>query len=611
MKLTPLTIDEVHLGETPLKARQEANRQYMLGLSSDLLLLPYRFEAGLWTDPVLRTDLHGGWESPTSQLRGHFLGHWLAAAAPLAASGDREVRAKAEVMIDELAHCQRENGGEWAGSIPEKYLEWTARGKAVWAPHYTVHKTFLGLIDFHKATGYPPALEVAVRWAKWFHRWTSPFSQEQMDDILDFETGGMLEIWADLFQLTGDATHRQLMERYTRRRLFDGLLAGRDMVTNMHANTTIPEVLGAARAFEVTGEVRWLRIVEAYWKQTVTDRGQYATGGQTCGEIWSPAGQLSARLGDKNQEHCTVFNMMRLAEFLLRQTGEAAYADYWEKNLHNGVMAQGHWEGNPSHGFTSPDPTKGLITYFLPLRPGAKKGWSSETGHFFCCHGSLVQANATHTGSIWYRSEAGVGLAQWIPSEATWDQGGVAVTARLVADTLSGGTQAINQTPLPSGAPDRWAFQLSVNADRPVAFELRVRLPEWLKSPAVVLVNGEPSGWTSTEPGWGILARTWQNDKVRLELPKQLRAIPLPGDPELFAVLDGPVVLAGLCDEEQTIGDPDKPDTWLVPDNEREWRHWTGSYRTRGQNRGLRFVPLNTVGYERYSVYFRATRTVY
>ena len=38
----------------------------------------------------------------------------------------------------------------------------------------------------------------------------------------------------------------------------------------MHANTTIPEVLGAARAWEVTGDARWRAIVEAYWHYAVT-----------------------------------------------------------------------------------------------------------------------------------------------------------------------------------------------------------------------------------------------------------------------------------------------------------------------------------------------------
>ena len=90
------------------------------------------------------------------------------------------------------------------------------------------------------------------------------------------------------------------------------------------------------------GEQRWRDIVEAYWKLAVDQRGQYATGGQTSGEIWSAPQALGARLGDKNQEYCTVYNMLRLADYLLRWTGDARYADYIEMGIYNGLMAQAY-----------------------------------------------------------------------------------------------------------------------------------------------------------------------------------------------------------------------------------------------------------------------------
>ena len=128
---------------------------------------------------------------------------------------------------------------------------------------------------------------MADRFADWFCQWSAGYTREQFDDILDFETGGMLEVWAQLLQHTGAEKYRTLLQRYYRQRLFTPLLEGKDVLTNMHANTTIPEVLGCARAYEVTGEQRWRDIVEAYWKLAVDQRGQYATGGQTSGEIWS------------------------------------------------------------------------------------------------------------------------------------------------------------------------------------------------------------------------------------------------------------------------------------------------------------------------------------
>jgi DUF1680 family protein len=208
----------------------------------------------------------------------------------------------------------------------------------------------MGLLDAYRYIGSAKALELAEHWAKWFHRWSASFSREKMDEILDFETGGMLEIWAELLAITGRSEYRELMDRYTRRRLFDPLLEGSDPLSNMHANTTIPEILGAARAYEVTGEERWLGIAKAYWELAAERLPRSATGGGTTGEIWVPEERLPHRLGEKNQELCTVYNMMRLAEFLLRHTGEARYADYWERNLRNGVLAQGFWKGSLTHG---------------------------------------------------------------------------------------------------------------------------------------------------------------------------------------------------------------------------------------------------------------------
>lgn len=266
----------------------------------------FNLEAGRDSTTSLES-MHGGWELPSCQLRGHFIGHWLSAAAMrYAATGDAEIKARADAIVDELDKCQQENGGEWVASIPEKYFDWIARGKSVWAPHYTVHKTFMGLIDMYRYAGNEQALRIAEKFADWFYRWSGKFTREQMDDILDYETGGMLEIWAELFGIArarGDdertAMYGALMERYWRGRLFDRLLRGEDPLTNMHANTTIPEVLGCARAYELTGEQKYRDVVEAYWRCAVDERGQYATGGQTCGEIWTPKQELSARLGEK------------------------------------------------------------------------------------------------------------------------------------------------------------------------------------------------------------------------------------------------------------------------------------------------------------------------
>jgi hypothetical protein len=160
----------------------------------------------------------------------------------------------------------------------------------------------------------------------------------------------------------------------------------------------------------------------------------------------------------------------------------------------------------------------------------------------------------------------------------------------------------------PDGAirrPTRWAIDLSVRCERPTDFALKLRLPWWVAGPARITVNGEPQT-ISTEPSSFVaMRRTWSDDRIRIELPKALTACPLPDRPNTVAFMDGPVVLAGLCDEERTLrGDKGNPETLLIPDHEREWSIWKGWYRAAGQERGIRFLPLYEVRDERYTVYF-------
>jgi Uncharacterized protein conserved in bacteria len=605
---SPFSLADVELRDPELLQKREADRVYLLKLTTDNLLRPYRLEAGLWSEAARPEGIHWGWESPSSQLRGHFLGHWLSAASIYAAAtGDREMLGKAEAVIDGLEKCQEANGGEWLGSIPEKYLERIAAGKWVWAPHYTVHKTFMGLMDAHRYIGSRKALALAENWAKWFHRWSSTFSLEEMDEIMDFETGGMLEIWAELYGITGKREYRELMDRYSHRRLFAPLLEGSDPLTNMHANTTVPEIIGAARAYEVTGEGRWLDIVKAYWEIAVERLPRYATGGSTAGEIWVPEGRLPHRLGDKNQELCTVYNLMRLAEFLLRETGEPRYADYWERNLRNGVMAQGFWQGRLTTGAVADHPLAGLVSYFLPMRPGSVKLWASETEHFFCCHGTNVQANAAHTKGIFYESRGELEICQLIESVLTWRRAEGDALVEIRRADLAGHMTRIDGTgPANPCPPDRLAFDISVRCASAAKFAISLRLPWWLSGEARLFVNGAEERIESRPSSFIRVERAWKEDRLRLELPKRLSSELLPGSSDSYAFMDGPDLLAGLCDEERSIycDDPKAPEGNLVSDNEREWSTWTQGYKTRGQDRGIRFIPIRDVGYERYSIYF-------
>lgn len=472
----------------------------------------------------------------------------------------------------------------------------------------------MGLIDAYLFCDNKTALDVAVNLARWFYDWSGKFTREKFNEILDVETGGMLEMWAELYGITGESFIKELIDRYYRTNLFDPLLDGKDVLTNMHANTTIPEVMGAARAYEVTGDKKWFDIIVAYWNMAVTERGTYATGGQTCGEIWSPPNALSARLGDKNQEHCTVYNMMRLAEFLFRHTGEVCYCDYWELNLYNGIMAQAYWKGNASHGLDNNHPDRGLLTYFLPLRSGARKGWSSETEDFFCCHGTLVQANASFTEGLYYQDEKSVSICQYFASTAKFDLNDSDITIKLEIDQQAGNknvssvqnrAQSISEvTSVVHHNPDLLAVDLDIKCEKKSEFTLRIRVPQWNKGYKIYL-DGKEIIDPVISKGFIEITHCWHNNKVRYEVKKALTLSMLPDENQTYAFMYGPIVLAGLCTNEYILyGNADEPDRILIPDNEREWGMWQNTFRTRGQYMGFKFIPLNKVGYEPYTVYF-------
>lgn len=612
---------DVLVYDSELIRREIANREYLMSLTSDNLLFNFRLEAGRYEGRGIPQGAHEGWESPVCQIRGHFLGHWLSAAAiHYNETGNMELKAKADAIIDELFECQEDNGGQWAAPIPEKYLFWIAKGKSIWAPQYNIHKLFMGLVDMYLYTSNQKALLIADRFADWFIDWSGKYSREKFDDILDVETGGMLEVWADLFQITGYEKYKTLIERYYRSRLFQPLLEGKDPLTNMHANTTIPEILGCARAYEVTREERWMNIVKAYWTCAVTDRGSLVTGGQTSGEVWMPKMKMRARLGDKNQEHCTVYNMMRLAEFLFRHTKNPAYVHYMEYNLYNGIMAQAYYKEYPLTGNKHNNPETGLLTYFLPMKAGLRKDWSKETDSFFCCHGTMVQANAAFNRNIYYQENNEIYICQYFDSELKTEIEENKIQILQSKDNMSGsmltssntaGAHEINEiTVLHENIPKYRKYDFVVTMSEQKEVSLNFRIPDWIRSEALIYINGNLHGKTMDNSMFYKIKRVWnEGDKVSLILPVGIRFITLPDDENTGAFRYGPEVLAGICEVERILYLEDNDIASEIQlENEREWGSWRHFFKSSNQDPVIQFKRIRDIGYEPFQIYFQVKK---
>lgn len=579
--------------------RRERNTRYLLELKTQNLLFHYYQQAGLNGSIASLEGMHGGWDSVTSQIRGTLTGHWLSAAALTSAeTGNQELKGKADYIAAEIRRCQEANGGEWAFPIPPSYITGVREGRSYWAPVYVCHKVLMGLLDMYLYAGNQTAMEVIRGCYPWFRKFREETPLEQLWDMMERqETGGMMEFWADLYGATGEPEYLEMMRYFERPALLEPLLEDRDVLTNMHANTTVPEIHGAARAYEVTGEERYRTMVENYWKWAVTRRGMFATGGQTSGEVWTPPMRQAARLGDKNQEHCVVYNMIRLADYLFRWTGEREYLDYIERNIYNGLFAQGHVDCGEEEG--------GLIAYYLPLRAGGKKAWGSRTQDFWCCHCTLLQANARLREFLYYRREKELVIGQYFPSEFQGELGGASVTLSQTLTDLAGNCNRINETALTIwDRPNRFSVEFEVRAEEAAEFTLCFRIPWWVKGEFLCLVNGEKVEW-ERQGGFARVTRLWKEDRVTVSMGKGLTCWPLADEPDTVAFLDGPVVLAGLVGEERTLyGEKEYPEEILRPSDERLWGTWQQGYKTVHQPVNFFLKPLYQIGTETYTVYF-------
>ena len=591
----------VHIKNGLFRERMELNRRYLLELDTTCLLQNFYLEAGIGLPGIQtvyepeKARLHWGWEAPLCQLRGHFLGHWLSACARLIASEqDEELRVRLNRTVSELARCQERNGGEWVGPIPEKYFDLMAEPDYIWSPQYTMHKTVMGLVDAYVFAGNAQALDIVDHLADWYIKWAQRMSKK--DPLITYkgEQGGMLEMWAQLYAITDNDKYLTLIDLYKNSGLYSQLEKNSDGLSDDHANASIPLSHGAARMYELTKDEYWSHITDLFWKSAVTDRGMYATTGSNAGEFWIPLKSHGAYLSDRDQEFCTVYNMVRTADYLYRRTGDTGYQDYIERAIYNGFLAQ-------------QNPETGMPAYFLPLRPGSVKKWGSKTHDFWCCHGTMVQAQTLYPELIYYTEDDNrIFIMQYIPSSVQLNVGGRDVLIEQTTEMKNYDNQVFFDDHK-GGDKSRWSLKFTVKSVEPVELTLSLRLPSWCKEIGRFIINDE-----SAEPviadGCINIERKWKDDTIFISFTDEINMEGLPDMPNLVTAVEGPIVLAGLTGEDCGLyGDPDKPEEIFAPRCEHTYSTFTwqqNHHTTRNQPVNHDFVPLYEITDEQYTVYF-------
>ena len=599
IEAVPLS-DVTLLPGTPFHAAFETNLQYLKLLSTDSLLLAWRLTAngGRWKPGSMRLM---GWEHTGSELRGHFLGHWLSASAmAFAATRDAELGQRMAEVIDELAKVAAAHGTGYVSAFPPSFLDRLEAISPVWAPYYTLHKLLAGLLHQYTLAGSATALRLAEQLAGYIGGRVRKLSADKglahQFRTLNQECGGINEALWSLAALTANPEHRATASLFDKPCLLGPLAQGKDALTGMHGNTALALMLGAQKRYEVTGEAHFAALTTRFYELVVGSR-TYATGGSTHNELWETPGHLGHTLGGRSglrhehAESCTTHNMVRLVGMLLRASGGAlVYAAFIERALLNGVLG------------TQRGAEPGAMLYFMPLGTGVSKrkpqawrhsGWSTPFGDFWCCQGTGIEAFARlaeHVFMVGAHTPRGeeephththvVYVLQLIAATLRWRRAGLTLTLA----TQPPGTHHPSSPTKLRLTIDKVATAAAAAGG--VRAAIVVRVPEWASAPTAALWHADadadaadavdaaraprreaPGGGGGgvgggREEGLGSevlgaveagtllrVERVWrEGDVLELSLPTALRTSRLPDSRPKFsamhALMHGPVVLA-------------------------------------------------------------------
>jgi DUF1680 family protein len=557
LQARPLPLDKVRLTGGPLKRAQDVTAEYLLQLEPDRMLAGYRIRAGLKP----KAEGYGGWDAVDSrQLTGHIAGHYLSAISLMyAITGNEEFKRRADYIVTEFKKVQDKRGDGYLGAIINRdgidgreLMESVSQGEiksagfdlnGLWSPWYTLHKTYAGLRDAYRYTNNKKALDIEIKFAEWAERILAPLDAGQIQRMLNTEFGGMNEIMVDLYADTGDKRWLDLSYKFEHRNFIEPLKRHQDILEGKHGNTQVPKLIGSADRYAYTGSAGDIMAAAFFWDQ-VAQYHSYATGGHGHDEYFGKPGKLSDRVDGRAAETCNVYNMLKLTRRLFAIRPDAHYADFYERALFNHILG-------------SIDPEDGRTCYMVPVGRGVQHEYQGMFRSFTCCVGSGMESHALHGDGIYYEAGDKLWVNLYTPSTAEWTSAGVNLEV---------------ETDFPEGE----SVTLKMTLQSPKELTLALRRPYWVSDGFSVKVNGEAVSERVIDPYSGVpesgrpvagrrgvehsgtyveLKRIWKTgDTVELILPRTLRLEPTPDNPQVTAIMWGPLVLAADLGPERERG---------------------------------------------------------
>lgn len=610
-------LQDVKLLNSPFLQAQQTDLHYILSMNPDRLLAPFLREAGL----TPKAPSYTNWEN--TGLDGHIGGHYLSALSMMyAATGDTAVYNRLNYMLNELHRAQQAVGTGFIGGTPGSLQLWKdikagniraggfdLNGK--WVPLYNIHKTYAGLRDAYLYAGSDLARQMLVDFTDWMIDITSDLSDEQIQDMLRSEHGGLNETFADVAEITGDKKYLELARRFSHKFILDPLIKEEDKLTGMHANTQIPKVIGYKRIAELSQDdknwnhaAEWDHAARFFWN-TVVNHRSVCIGGNSVREHFHPSDNFTSMLNDvQGPETCNTYNMLRLTKMLYQDSPETNFADYYERALYNHILA-------------SQEPEKGGFVYFTPMRPGHYRVYSQPETSMWCCVGSGLENHTKYGEFIYAHQKDTLYVNLFIPSQLTWKEKGVTLTQE-------------------TRFPDDGKVTLRIDKAPKKGITLKIRQPQWTghSKEYNVKINGKNEASIVEEnSNYLTLHRKWKKgDVITFNLPMKVNLEQIPDKKDYYAFLYGPIVLAAstgtghldglyaddsrgghiahgkqipLQEVPMLIGNPESIRNSLHKKDDNQLIFTFDGNVYPAQNKTLELIPFFRLHNARYAIYFR------
>lgn len=573
--IRPFRLDQVQLGDGLLQEKRDRMKGFLESYDERKFMVLFNEQANRPNPSGVTPP--GGWEDG-GLLSGHWTGHYITALSQAYAEhGEQVFKTKLDWLVTELAACQTAiTAGNasytpthpgYLGALPEDTVlrlgppRWAVYGGNLstntWAPWYTQHKIVRGLLDAYYNANNTQALQVAQKMSDWAYlaltigdknnpKYSGNLTRDDLNYMWDLYIGGEFgaanEVYAEMYQLTGDKRHLQTAQAFDNREsLFEAAVDDRDILVvtpnnipgrrrgvRLHANTHVPQFLGYMRVFEQGGGEEYLDAARNFYGWIEPHRG-FASGGtsgsypgsDTNAELFQNRDNIANAIAADGAETCTTYNLLKLARNLFLHEPDAAYMDNYERGLFNMIA------GSRRDANSGSDP---LLTYFQPLSPGTPRDYGN-TGT--CCGGTGMESHTKYQETVYLRSADGSTLwvNLFVPSTLTWEDKGL----KVVQDTV-----------FPRG--DSTKLTITGNAG---PLDVNIRVPAWVRQGLEVTINGVAQTNIEAQPGSYLpLSRTWTSgDVVEVKMPFTLRIERALDRPDTQAVMWGPLLL-------QTVGKP-------------------------------------------------------